>query len=139
MLLACIDAQPGPVAVVGSSMGGAVAVFAAQRRALLGLYLMAPAVYFPGHDHLDYKVSTPVTTVVHGWKDEIVETAGVLRFAEENQTELTMVHDGHDLGGSKDVLLRTFGGFLDALEGLSQRPDTPSTPSTQAGPSRPSP
>src|SRR5260370_23028113 len=70
-LLDTASRLPGPLVLVGSSMGGHVAAAAAGRVQARGLFLLAPAFYMPGYEaHTPPGVSCP-TAVVHGWRDDI--------------------------------------------------------------------
>ena len=111
-LLAHVAEQEAEVDLVGSSMGGLISVVCAQRAAIGRLFLMAPAVYMPGYEDLDYQVATPVNYVVHGWNDTIVPVASVFRFAQEHKARLIMVDDDHRLGRSRGILESSFREFL---------------------------
>ncbi len=92
--------QLGPSAqqlvLVGSSMGGYVSAMACARLRPQALFLMAPALYFPGWD--DEPEGVPaLSSVVHGWRDDIVPVERGLRFAERNRAELHLLDAGHTL------------------------------------------
>ncbi|MDX1568879.1 MAG: YqiA/YcfP family alpha/beta fold hydrolase [Xanthomonadales bacterium] len=108
------------VVLVGSSMGGVVSVFVAREHAVDGLFLMAPAVYWPGYDDLDHQVKTGLIHIVHGWRDDVVPPDQVIRFAREHRATLHILDAGHRLTDTVD-LERLFEAFLDRLE-ESQRP-----------------
>ena len=102
----------GPVDLVGSSMGGLISVICAQRVPVGRLFLMAPAVYMPGYESLNYEVSNEVVFVIHGWRDTIVPVDGVIRFAREHRARLLMVDDDHRLALSRSALEISFTEFL---------------------------
>lgn len=104
-----------PVTLVGSSMGGIVSVLVAQRRLVRGLFLLAPAVYYPGYEHLDHAVRTEPIHIVHGWRDAVIAPEAVIRFAREHRALLHLVDDDHRLSGDRRRLERLFEGFLAAL------------------------
>ncbi|MEM9305189.1 MAG: alpha/beta hydrolase, partial [Pseudomonadota bacterium] len=116
LLLETIAGEAGPVALTGSSMGGIVSVMAAQERPVAGLFLLAPAVYYPGHDHLDHSVETPVVHIIHGWRDDVIAPDWVIRFAREHRATLSLVDDDHRLSGDRLALERIYADFLDALD-----------------------
>lgn len=102
--------------LVGSSMGGVVSVFAARNRSVDGLFLMAPAVYWPGQEGLDHSVVTGPIHIVHGWRDDIVAADQVIRFAREHRATLHLLDDDHRLASSDRVLEMLFEDFLDRLQ-----------------------
>ncbi|MDJ0656097.1 MAG: YqiA/YcfP family alpha/beta fold hydrolase [Xanthomonadales bacterium] len=104
--------QREPLVLYGSSLGGLVSVFAAQTIPVQGLFLLAPAVYWPGYEHLDYACDVPVIQVVHGWRDEVVGWQQVVRWAGEHHARLELVDDDHLLSARLDELRRTFHHFL---------------------------
>lgn len=103
-------------ALVGSSLGGAVSVFAAQRVAVSGLFLMVPAVYWPGYEDLSYTCEAPVIEVVHAWHDSVVPLAQVLRWAQEHSAPMRIVNDDHVLHQSRAALEDQFKHFLNRLD-----------------------
>src|SRR5438552_3185684 len=73
--------------LVGSSMGGYVSAMACAALKPRALFLMAPALYFPGWD--EEPAGCPaLTTVVHGWKDDIVPVERSIRFAQPRAAAL---------------------------------------------------
>lgn len=111
-LLTLAAGLPGPLVLVGSSMGGYVAAVAAEQLHPIGLFLLAPAVGLPG-----YAVSEPIPkathlTIVHGWDDEIVPVENVLRYAAARRAELHLLPDGHILQNELDRIERLFADFL---------------------------
>jgi pimeloyl-ACP methyl ester carboxylesterase len=66
--------------LVGSSMGGYVALVAAERLPAKGLFLLAPALYMPGYEKQSYHRTTDVE-IVHGWSDGVIPVANSNRFA----------------------------------------------------------
>ena len=73
----------GDLVLVGSSLGGFVAVSSASLLHARGLFLMAPALYVPGLPELrPGRLDCPVV-VVHGWRDEVVPPEDSVRFARE--------------------------------------------------------
>ena len=98
--------------LVGSSMGGYVSAMACARLAPRALFLMAPALYFPGWDEEPSGIP-PLCTVVHGWDDDIVPVERALRFASVHRPELHLLHSGHTLNDQLPML----ASLLDALLG----------------------
>jgi pimeloyl-ACP methyl ester carboxylesterase len=102
---------PGPLALVGSSMGGHVAAAAASRLDTAALFLLAPAFYMPGfEEHTPQEVTVP-TAIVHGWHDDIVPVANSTRWAREHRATLHILDSDHRLEdqiGPICILLRNF-------------------------------
>lgn len=98
--------------LVGSSMGGHVATAASVPLRARGLFLLAPAFYMPGYEHLTpLPVAAPVA-VVHGWHDEVVPVEHSIRWAREQRATLHLLDSDHRLQDQLDVVSRLFGDFL---------------------------
>ena len=89
--------------LVGSSMGGYVAAHACAVLKPAALFLMAPALYFPGWDD-EPKDIPPRSCVVHGWADDVVPVDRAQRFAQTHQSELHLLHSGHTLNDQLPAL-----------------------------------
>lgn len=107
---------PDHCALSGSSMGGVVSVLAAQQLSLEGLFLMVPAVHWPGYEHLDYTVQVPVIEVVHGWDDDVVPLERVQRWASSHRAPLHILNDTHELQNSRQSLELLFTHFLTRIK-----------------------
>ena len=101
------------ILLVGSSMGGYVAVAAAQQVPAAGLFLMAPALAVPEWPRLGEKVSAPAL-VMHGWQDDIVPIEWSIDFARANQARLHLLNAGHSLTEALDEIRVLFRLFLSA-------------------------
>ena len=101
------------ILLVGSSMGGYVAVAAAQEQPAAGLFLMAPALAVPGWPSLGKTVSAPAF-IVHGWQDDIVPIEWSIDFARANHARLHLLNAGHSLTEALDEIRGLFGAFLSA-------------------------
>ena len=101
------------ILLVGSSMGGYVAVAAAQQQPAAGLFLMAPALAVPGWPKLGEIVSAPAF-IVHGWQDDIVPIEWSIDFARVNKARLHLLNAGHSLTEALDEIRALFGAFLSA-------------------------
>ena len=85
------------------------------RRPVLGVFLMAPPTQlrdFP----LRLEAARVPTRVVHGWHDELIPAAEVVRWAQARSDVLLLVDDGHRLAAHVDFCAQEFGRFLQALE-----------------------
>ena len=109
-------AQPAPAILVGSSMGGYVALSAASEVGAAGLFLLAPALYVPGYDAI--QVPPPPAcriTIVHGWQDEVLPWSGSTRYGELCGARVVLLPDDHRLVADLASLCRMFRQFLDEL------------------------
>lgn len=117
-----VEAQP-PVdnlILVGSSMGGYVATAAAKFLSPKGLFLMAPAFFMPGYESEDLKPNARLTTIVHGWRDEIIPPHNSFLFAEQHEVQLQIINGDHRLNDQIDLIEIIFDFFLQRVEALSQ-------------------
>lgn len=89
--------------LVGSSMGGYVSAMACAALQPDALFLMAPALYFPGWDQEPQGIPE-CCSVVHGRSDDIVPVERAVRFAERNGSELHLLHSGHTLNDQLPIL-----------------------------------
>lgn len=97
--------------LAGSSMGGYVSAMACAALKPQALFLMAPALYFPGWDEEPEDI--PVAcTVVHGWNDEIVPVERGMRFARKNHASLHLLDSGHTLNDQLPMLSLLFADLL---------------------------
>ncbi|BDQ33637.1 YqiA/YcfP family alpha/beta fold hydrolase [Pseudodesulfovibrio portus] len=104
-----------PAILAGSSMGGYVAAAAAAKFDVPGLFLLAPAFYFPGYAVHVFSDLPAAVTVVHGWVDDVVPVDNSIRFARTHRADLHVFDDGHRLQGSTHRLRTLFAGFLQGL------------------------
>jgi len=99
------------ILLAGSSMGGYVAVAAAQKQPAAGLFLMAPALAVPGWPPLEKTVSAPAL-VIHGWEDGIVPIEWSIDFGRANKARLHLLRAGHSLAEALDEIRALFRLFL---------------------------
>ncbi len=97
--------------LVGSSMGGYVSAMACAALQPAALFLMAPALYFPGWDEEPSGIPA-MTTVVHGWQDDIVPVERGHRFAARHRSVLHLVDSGHTLNDQLPLLCLLFDDLL---------------------------
>lgn len=106
--------RAGTLVLAGSSMGAYVAAMACATLKPRALFLMAPALYFPGWD--EEPAGCPVlTTVVHGWRDDIVPVERSLRFATPRRAALHVVDSGHTLTDQLPLLALLFDRLLETV------------------------
>jgi alpha/beta superfamily hydrolase len=93
--------------LVGSSMGAYVSAMACATLKPRALFLMAPALYFPGWDE-DPPGCPQDTVVVHGWRDDIVPVEVGIRFARARKAALHVLDSGHTLNDQLRALSELF-------------------------------
>jgi alpha/beta superfamily hydrolase len=98
--------------LAGSSMGGYVSAMACTALKPRALFLMAPALYFPGWDEEPTDIPKPCC-VVHGWNDDVVDHRRGLDFADRHRAELHLLDSGHTLSDQLQALALLFGDLLD--------------------------
>jgi pimeloyl-ACP methyl ester carboxylesterase len=111
-LLGACAGEHRPLVLVGSSMGGWVAAAAAERLAVRGVFLLAPAVYMPGYPSQEPVVPGEHTEIVHGWDDEVIPYDRAVRFARLRQCTLHLVQGDHRLTAQIPLLRELFAAFL---------------------------
>jgi pimeloyl-ACP methyl ester carboxylesterase len=106
----------GPPLLVGSSMGGFVALCAAASLPVRGLFLLAPALYLPGYEeHLPAALPGCPTRIVHGWGDDVVPWEGSVRYGSATGASLLLVNGDHRLTAQLDSIGPHFADFLREL------------------------
>jgi pimeloyl-ACP methyl ester carboxylesterase len=103
--------QARRLVLVGSSMGGYVSAQACAGLQPRGLFLIAPALYFPGWDEEPQAIPR-LCTVVHGGNDDIVPVERGIRFAQRNKAELHLLDSGHTLNDQLPTLALLFEDLL---------------------------
>lgn len=117
-LIEIVGDQPAPPVLVGSSLGGWVAMHAAEALPTAGLFLMAPALFLEdrvpeGVVPESYSPHTRRVAVVHGWRDDIIPWRHSLRFAQANGAALHLLDSGHRLESALPELKAIFRQFLE--------------------------
>jgi alpha/beta superfamily hydrolase len=111
--LARAAAARGPVLLVGSSLGAWISGRASLEVPVAGLFLLAPPVRMrdaPPMDAADVPVS-----IVHGWRDELIDAGDVVAWARPRKATLLLVDDDHRLSGHVQASADAFAAFLRAL------------------------
>jgi len=101
--------QPGPFLLVGSSMGGLMALLLQQAEPdrIAGLVLCAPALQRGNAPSIDPR-KLPPTRVIHGSRDEVIPIRVSRVFAER----LIEVDDDHRLQNSLTVIVQTVAELI---------------------------
>lgn len=121
MLVEEIKDHSGPLALVGSSMGGYVATVASREVEVDGLFVLAPSYYLQGAYWLDFPWLTTPVEIVGGWRDEIVPVENLVRFARVHRATLHLLDAEHRL---KDVTPQVCDLFRVFLAGLLKKLQT---------------
>lgn len=111
-LLAMGFSSYSKIVLIGSSMGGYVAMAATEALKPAGLFLLAPAFYLPGYRRTEFAPPAKCTRVFHGWRDEIVPPENSWRFCREHRIRLQMLDSGHRLIDVLPLLVEEFERFL---------------------------
>ncbi len=106
----------GDLVLVGSSLGGYVALAAAALLHARGVFLMAPAIYFDGLPPLRPRPLDCPATIVHGWQDEVVPYEHSVRFAHEHGITLHLLNADHRMHGQLRTIQQLFEHFIIALD-----------------------
>lgn len=106
----------GDLVLVGSSLGGYVTVASASVLHAQGIFLMAPALYFPELPPLRPGIVDCAAAVVHGWRDEVVPYEHSVRFAQGCRAALHLLDSDHNLHDQIRVIQNLFEYFLIALD-----------------------
>lgn len=106
----------GDLVLVGSSLGGYVSVASASVLHARGIFLMAPALYFPELPPLRAGIVDCPTAIVHGWRDEVVPFEHSVRFAQTCRAALHLLDSDHNLHNQIRVIQNLFEYFLIALD-----------------------
>ena len=106
----------GDLVLCGSSLGGYVSVAAASLLHARGVFLMAPALTMPGLPPLREKLLDCPTTIVHGWKDDVVPVEQSIEFARRHGCALHILNSDHRLQDEVRFLKYLFEYFLISLD-----------------------
>ncbi|MBF0193286.1 MAG: alpha/beta hydrolase [Magnetococcales bacterium] len=114
-LLETLKDNPTPLVLVGSSMGSYISIVASESVKPKGLFLLAPAIYLQGYEIKNPTPKAKLTTVIHGWNDEVVPVANAIQFAQKHQCRLHLLDSDHRLLSAMPLIERLFAIFLDEL------------------------
>ena len=101
--------------LVGSSMGAYVAAAVSAEAQPVGLFLLAPAIYMPGHENDHLAPQADHCLVVHGWHDEVVPVDHAIRWCRRHSLPLLLLDGDHRLMSVLDQICEQFGRMLDDL------------------------
>ncbi len=114
----CVQACAGiddRIVLVGSSMGGHVATAAASQVGAVGLFVLAPAYFMEGYEHLTPEPPAIPIVIVHGWHDDVVPVENSIRYARTCSATLHVVDGDHRLTGNIEEINEYLGHFLEKV------------------------
>ncbi len=120
-LVAYCQRLPGELVLAGSSLGGCVSVAAASLLHARGVFLLAPALLMEGLPPLRPRVIDCPTTIIHGWRDEVVPLEQSITFAREYRATVHILDTDHRMYDRLAIVNHLFEQFLidlDLREGL---------------------
>ena len=113
LALAQDAARRGPVVLAGSSLGAYVSGLVSLQVPVAGLFLMAPPIRMGTAHPLD---AAPVpTSIIHGWRDELIPADEVVMWAQARRDRLLMVDDAHRLTEHVESSKLAFAALLAGL------------------------
>jgi len=115
LLSFCKDLR-GSLVLVGSSMGGYVSAASSSLLQARGMFLLAPALYMPGYEKFSPRPAACPTTIVHGWRDEVIPVDNSVRFAREQKATLHILDSDHRLLDQIRMINHLFAYFLFSVD-----------------------
>jgi predicted alpha/beta-hydrolase family hydrolase len=114
-LLACAQAAAmrGPLVLAGSSLGAWISGRVSLQVPTAGLFLMAPPIRL-GSTHPIDAADVP-TSIIHGWRDELIPALDVVAWAHARGARLLMVDDSHRLASHVPASAEAFAALLAGL------------------------
>ena len=95
LALAKAAAERGPLVLAGSSLGAWISGRVSLEVPTRALFLMAPPI---GMGRAPALEAAPVpTSIIHGWRDELIAADEVIMWAQARRDRLLMVDDTHRL------------------------------------------
>ena len=114
LLAFCKDLR-GSLVLVGSSMGGWVSVAGSSLLQARGMFLRAGALH-AGLREVQPRPAMCQTTIVHGWRDDVVPVENSVRFAREQNATLHVLDSDHGLLDQIRAINHFFSYFLFTLD-----------------------
>ena len=106
-------AGQGPLVLAGSSLGAYISGLVSLQVPVAGLFLMAPPIRMGSAHPLD---AAPVpTSIIHGWRDELIRADEVIMWAQGRRDRLLMVDDSHRLTEYVESSKLAFAALLAGL------------------------
>lgn len=113
LALAQAAARRGPLVLAGSSLGAYISGLVSLQVPVAGLFLMAPPIRM-GSAHPLQAAPVP-TSIIHGWRDELIPADEVMMWAQGRRDRLLMVDDSHRLSEHVESSKLAFAALLAGL------------------------
>jgi alpha/beta superfamily hydrolase len=111
-LLAELEKEVDDFILVGSSMGGYVALVASEIVNAKAVFLMAPALYIPGFKKQQHDSKSSHIEIVHGWSDDVIPAENSIKYARQVDCTLHLISGDHALNGVIKTVENLFEQFL---------------------------
>ncbi len=111
-LLAELEKEVDDFILVGSSMGGYVALVASEIVTPKAVFLMAPALYIPGFKKQQHDSKSSHIEIVHAWSDDVIPVENSIKYAQQADCTLHLVSGDHALNGVIKTVENLFDQFL---------------------------
>jgi predicted esterase len=111
-LLEVCSGLPGPMLLVGSSLGAHVSASVSTQVSTRGMFLLAPAFFMPGYEQYTPAPAQCPMMIVHGWNDEVVPVENSIRYAKQYKATLHIIDSDHRLTANINEICGLLDGFL---------------------------
>jgi len=111
-LLAELEKEVDDFILVGSSMGGYVALVASEIVTPKAVFLMAPALYIPGFKKQRHDSKSSHIEIVHAWSDDVIPAENSIKYAQQADCTLHLVSGDHALNDVIKTVEKLFDPFL---------------------------
>src|SRR5690606_34615467 len=111
--LAQAAAARGPLVLAGSSLGAWISGQVSLRVPVRALFLMAPPTRMGEAPPL--QAAEVPTSIVHGWRDELIDAMHVVEWARARRATLLLVDDSHRLEANVETSAQAFARLLERL------------------------
>lgn len=112
--------DPACCVMAGSSLGGWLSAMLSAEHAMLGCFLLAPALGLADYPETFPVLKARATHIIHGWQDDVVPPAPVIEYARDQRLSLRLIDDDHRLHASLTVILDDFERFLRHCQTLAR-------------------
>lgn len=113
--------DPARCIMAGSSLGGWLSAMLGAEHAVLGCFLLAPALGLADYPETSPLLSAQTTHIIHGWQDDVIAPGAVIDYAREQRLSLRLVDDDHRLHASLALIGDDFARFLRHCQTLANR------------------
>jgi len=111
-LLAELEKEVDDFILVGSSMGGYVALVVSEIVTAKAVFLMAPALYMPGFKKQHHDSKSSRIEIVHAWSDDVIPAENSIKYAQQADCTLHLVSGDHALNDVIETVENLFDQFL---------------------------